>query len=207
MYNSYLFRTTSKSKLLSAEFIDFHVAGSIDASGYAVALCGTGIQLDRHIRELRRKDFAESRMVFVERDAKTFASIQRRADKIGFRGKIVLGDFFTVLQDYNNRIIPVTYADYDGVERCGAYELKLKAYCGKHNIRLAITGSLRGVDPEIVEWSRKQGFRKRIPLEYGQKRRDKARRLPIIPILEKLYDSNVLAYAGANGTPMYTVVV
>lgn len=194
------FRTTSANKISIVEW-QLNRQKAPEAHQLHVQLVGNARQAPRHRRQSHAAGFTDGQTVWVERCLRTWLSLKNWRDDNAPAIRVYLGNIEDVVKQLDN----VHTVDADGTSKWGSMDISLLKLRRSGKIKhLILTGALRGATSEFKQLfkGRRRWCKKNKQLIYpvGQ----------YIPILSQSLAGKQVAYktyAGANGIPMYSVVV
>lgn len=180
--------------------------------GYCVGLPGAGLQAQRHRDEYCRYGIPESRQVMVDYDLTVHRSQKRYMNKLNYKGKIVHGDMFNVVNDLWSQKKKIDIIDFDGVSFLGEEHEELIVNAAKNNVKVIIvvlTNRCNKLTDYLIDWKRKLGLRKRF-VKAKKKYQEPVRDIQegAIRALGKKYKYDVISesYKG-HGSPMLGFVL
>lgn len=216
--------TYSKGKEKTENLIDknlmpiFRAAYNAGTLGIAVILCGSWKGLNRHNKRMLARLFGAKNIVIAERDQDTANGLIKHARSVGYKGRIMTGDLFDILDRLHRAGEKISYVEADGVSAFGDFDKNCASFVNKHEhlLCMSINGVSRGTSDEFKTYAKAEGFRKtkenrarHYANSLGNVRLDQVR---IVPQLMKKWLGNDWEYArkgyrGKNGANMYVGIV
>lgn len=137
---------------------------SKNLKGYCIGLPGAGLQAERHRNEYKKYGIPERRQIMVDYDLTVHRSQKRYMNKLDYKGKIVYGDLFNVVEDTWRKNKKIDIIDFDGVSFLTPDHDKLIKNAAKNDVKVIIvvlTNRCNKLTDHLIGWKKKLGLRKR----------------------------------------------
>ena len=159
--------TTTPGKIQAINWQKFRVRQrwmNQPMTGYGVCIPGGGMQLDRHITELLDYGVDQTRQIMVDRNRSVVSTLKAAAKNLGFKGQIICGDMFDVIQDLWDAGDQVDVIDHDNTKFVTNEHLAFLEKACENHVKVYIEvfqtrGNRGGLPYELSQWAKTLGIK------------------------------------------------